>query len=548
MKRNPFIRKSISLLLIICIVLISGCGAAQAPAGNGSSAGGEEQSQDVLPEKSQKDPANDIEKVEAFYLTSESGENSNLYENPNADRAFTQYRSFAIEDFKNTISPGSNEITSPLSFYYALAIMANGAKGVTRNQIENVLGMTVEDANQFLYELDKESFGYGIKGFNKANAIWFNTDLGQLEQEYKDTVTKYYGDSVFEDSFADKQRLASEVNQWSSRETDGGIENILDESDIKADSIILILNALTAGGNWMMQFDPGETRYEEFHGYNGSGGMVEMMHQTLYGFWETEDCTGFMKDIENGICFIALLPNEGEDIYDFINSMDSETIKELLDSYHTEDLVETTTVNTPNGSYESQLVDEHYTVLSFPKYSYDTEYDLTEVLRKFGLSDLLDYTTCDFSGISDQVYVQDAKQRATIEVDEEKATAAAVSVMVGGLGAGGPEVRNTYYHEVKFDRPFVYAFIDWYGNMPMFLGVVADIGEQKGEAFMIENIAGTINIRSIPSTKGEVVGHYELGQTVYAFETTTAEGYTWYRIGDGKWVADQNGEWIKKAD
>ena len=538
------IRRGISVLLICCLILISGCGVSP-----------EKTSQaDLLDNKSEKHEKEtvaeqqsmpEIEKVEGFYLTGESGKDSNLYSNPNADKAIAVYNNFAVRTFQNAISSGNNELISPLSFYYAMAILANGANGYTRDHMESVLGMTVEDLNQFLYELDKAPKGYGDDVINKANAICFNTDLGSLGQEYKDTVEKYYGDSIFEGSFADTQQLVTDVNQWSSEKTDGGINDIVDESDIKKDTVILILNALTAGGKWDLPFNPADTRLEAFSAYNGQNRMTEMMHQTLFGYWETADSKGFMKEIENGVCFVGILPNEGIDIYEYIESMDGDTIQELLDSYYTEDYVETKRVSTPYGSYETDVVDEHYTVLSFPKFTYDTEYDLKEVLVKLGLSDLLDTSTCDFSRIDSDVYVQAASQKATVEVDEEKATAAAVSVMIGGKGSGGPEVRNTYYHEVKFDRPFVYAFISRDPTLQLFIGSVVDVGEDIEEgAFQIENIAGTINIRSIPSTKGDVIGKYELGQKVFAFEKTSAEGYTWYRIGDGQWVADQNGEWI----
>ena len=51
--------------------------------------------------------------------------------------------------------------------------------------------------------------------------------------------------------------------------------------------------------------------------------------------------------------------------------------------------------------------------------------------------------------------------------------------------------------------------------------------------------------RNTPSTEGEKVGSFEKGQITYFFETKEAEGYTWYRIGTDKWIANKKGEWIK---
>ncbi len=71
------------------------------------------------------------------------------------------------------------------------------------------------------------------------------------------------------------------------------------------------------------------------------------------------------------------------------------------------------------------------------------------------------------------------------------------------------------------------------------------MGEDADNVIRIENITGKINIRNIPSTSGEKLGSFQKGEIVYAFETKEAEGYTWYRIGQDRWVADKNGEWIK---
>lgn len=52
-----------------------------------------------------------------------------------------------------------------------------------------------------------------------------------------------------------------------------------------------------------------------------------------------------------------------------------------------------------------------------------------------------------------------------------------------------------------------------------------------------------LNIRSSASTDAGKVGSTTNGQTYDVFSTTTAGGYTWYQIGEGKWIAD-NGSWV----
>ena len=54
-----------------------------------------------------------------------------------------------------------------------------------------------------------------------------------------------------------------------------------------------------------------------------------------------------------------------------------------------------------------------------------------------------------------------------------------------------------------------------------------------------------LNIRPSASKEGESLGQLSEGETRTAYEKKEAEGYTWYRIGDNKWVADKNGEWLE---
>lgn len=52
-----------------------------------------------------------------------------------------------------------------------------------------------------------------------------------------------------------------------------------------------------------------------------------------------------------------------------------------------------------------------------------------------------------------------------------------------------------------------------------------------------------LNIRESASSSSQSLGHAEEGETYDVYEKKSEDGYTWYRIGAGKWVAD-NGEWL----
>ena len=53
-----------------------------------------------------------------------------------------------------------------------------------------------------------------------------------------------------------------------------------------------------------------------------------------------------------------------------------------------------------------------------------------------------------------------------------------------------------------------------------------------------------LNSRSIPSTSGEKLAKVKDGQTYTVYDIAYGEGYTWYRIGEDRWIADQDGKWV----
>ena len=476
--------------------------------------------------------------------------------------AINSYEDFAIRQLAYSYTENENEIISPLSLYYALAILTNGASGYTRQELETVLGMTTGDLNSFLYDFDKEfdNAEEWTKYYNKANAILFNTGTGMsLKEDYKNTIRKYYGDSFYEGDFSDSAKITTDVNNWASKNTDGAINEVVNDGEITKETAMLILNALTSGDTWSHQFESSETFYEEFNSRDNSKGLVEMMHQTLYGYINDGKSEGFVKNLTNNAVFVGIIPNLATDVYDYLNLMDFST----LSNYKSNMLVTEKVGEVESTNYEGQpvtcdLIDVHYTNLSFPKFSFEKEYDLNKTLKKFGLKNIFDYKVSDFSSMADgpqtlvdELFVDKVKQKCSIEVNEEEVKAAAVTSVYLGLGGGDggcSELRNNVYHDVVFNRPFIFALMtpDYSREaIPMFIGIVTKLGEPIETAIQIENITGKINIRSKPSTSGEKLGSFEKGKIIYAFETAQAEGYTWYRIGTDKWVADKNGEWIR---
>ena len=56
-------------------------------------------------------------------------------------------------------------------------------------------------------------------------------------------------------------------------------------------------------------------------------------------------------------------------------------------------------------------------------------------------------------------------------------------------------------------------------------------------------LVSNLNVRTLPGLNGDVADTLTEGDYITVYEITKADGYTWYRIGTDRWVADQGG-WI----
>lgn len=67
--------------------------------------------------------------------------------------------------------------------------------------------------------------------------------------------------------------------------------------------------------------------------------------------------------------------------------------------------------------------------------------------------------------------------------------------------------------------------------------------EQTQTGTLVVNAGMNINVRETPSTESTIVGSVYEGEEYQVYEINKTDEYTWYRIGDGQWIADGGG-WV----
>lgn len=361
---------------------------------------------------------------------------------------------FAIRLFKACEQNGKNTLISPLSALYALAMTANGAEDETLTQMEAVLGMTVEDFNLYLY-----SYMQGLPRGDKyklslANSIWLNDGMGFIpNRAFLQTNADYYGADIYEIPF--NNQALKKINNLVKEKTDGMITDMLDY--ISPDAVMYLVNALAFEAEWADVYEESQVKKAEFTKEDGTKQNVELMHSTVSTYFEDEKATGFLRYYNgNKYAFVAMLPNEGISVSEYVATLDGATLNALLSN------PKHLTVNT-----------------AIPKFETEYGLEMSDILKAMGMTNAFDgnlanYGNLGMSSSGESLYINRVLHKTFISVDEKGTKAGAATVVeineLCEIIDQGEDVKT-----VILDRPFVYMLIDCENNIPFFIGTMLDV-------------------------------------------------------------------------
>ena len=372
---------------------------------------------------------------------------------PDMDAGAAAAADFGVRLFQTSMEEGKNTLISPLSVLYALAMTANGADSETLAQMEQVLGMDVDNLNSYMLaylDLLPESKDYKM---SLANSIWFKDDPNFLvEQSFLQTNADYYGAGAYKAAFDEGTR--NDINNWVKEHTDGMIPEIIDE--IPDEAIMYLVNALAFDAKWADEYEEHQIREGRFTMEDGTRQDVDMMHSEEYTYLEDDLATGFIKYYKDRkYAFVAMLPNEGVSVSQYVDSLTSEHLRELL--------------NNP----------QDLTVFaSIPKFETEYDIEMSEVLQKMGMTDAFDWQVADFSRLGTynvegmNICINRVLHKTFISVSEQ-GTRAGAATAVEMVAEGAMEIVE--FKEVVLDRPFVYMLIDCETNLPFFIGTMMNV-------------------------------------------------------------------------
>ncbi len=346
----------------------------------------------------------------------------------------------------------ANHLISPLSAMICLSMIANGAEGETLSQMETVLGMKISDLNKALYAYTESLYVGDDCKVSVADSIWYRDgDSFTVREEFLQTCADWYKAQQYAAPFDESTR--KDINNWVEKYTDGMIDSILDEP-IPADTVMYVINALVFDAKWEEEYEKKDVLTASFTSPDGTKTSVEMLCSEESRYLTVEGGFGVAKPYKGtAYCFVGLLPNEGTDVYDFAASLDGADWVAMW------------------GAMTREAV---YTRI--PEFSYDSDMRLTPVLQEMGMTDLFDSAKADLAGIGGgsggNLYCDGVYQKTFIQVDRNGTKAAAITWGENKCESAMP-VEPKY---VYLDRPFVYAIVDNATGLPLFVGVVTELG------------------------------------------------------------------------
>ncbi len=361
---------------------------------------------------------------------------------------------FGLNLFRTLVekAPEENIFISPASVSLALAMTYNGAAGDTRQAMKEALrlqGMTRQDLNKAFADLNSILLNPDPKvELAIANSLWAREEV-DFHEDFLHRNRDYFGARITVLNFNDSG-AADTINAWVKEQTRGKIEDIV-EQPIDPLTILFLINAIYFKGEWSEQFDPSLTRNIPFYSADGSSNEHPVMFQSKE--------YRYLK--ENGFQVVSLPYGKNERVSIYIFLPEPEVA--------IEDFYQQLTADNWQRWMNSFTVMEGD--VGLPRFKFEYETSLKEVLEDLGMGVAFDPAAADFSGMRPtppDLFISEVKHKTFIEVNEEGTEAAAATSV---------EVRVTSM-PVKFnliaDRPFFFAIVDDKTATILFMGSVLD--------------------------------------------------------------------------
>jgi serpin B len=361
---------------------------------------------------------------------------------------------FALDLYQALREQPGNLFYSPYSISLALAMTYAGARGDTAAQMADVLHfeLTQEQLHPAFNKLD-ETLNREVEGveqpfqLNIANSIWGQRDF-EFEADFLDVLAENYGAGLRLVDFAQAAEAArQQINSWVEEQTQDKIKDLIPEGALDSMTRLVLANAIYFKAAWQSQFDAANTQDAPFTLLDGSQVNAPTMRQTGSMNYAAGDGWQAVELAYEGgrQSMVILLPATGE-FEAFEAGLDAARVAEIL------------------GSMQFTSVE-----LSLPRFSFESEIRLNELLAAMGMPQAFVPDQADFTGMRAlrDLYISAVLHKAFVDVNEEGTEAAAATAVIVSVTSLPVDIQ-----QMQIDRPFIFLIRDIETGSILFAGRV----------------------------------------------------------------------------
>ncbi|XP_056313843.1 serine protease inhibitor 2.1-like [Danio aesculapii] len=369
--------------------------------------------------------------------------------NMNNDFAFHLYkRLIKMPDYQS-----KNIFFSPFSVSMALSELSLGAGGDTKQQLLSGIGhnssiFSTEEMHQLFHSLLEDIDNRTRVDIDVGTAL-YASDRFKPHSKFLQDMKEFYHSDGFTVDFSVKETV-DQINKYVEEKTHGKISQAV--NNLETDTFMFLLTYIYFKGKWDKPFNPQRTSESTFHIDDKTTVPVQMMHQYEYlkVYYDAELSTKVLcLDYNDSFSMFLAVPDERKTI---------KGLEMTISRQHIE-------------KWKSSAIKNDVDIY-VPKLSLKTSYSLKDILKGMGIADMFS-DKADFTGVSEErIFVSKVLHKATLDIDEQGTTAAAVT---------GVEVRVKFYNPLsilRFDRPFMIFITDQTNDNILFFGKVVNPNEK----------------------------------------------------------------------
>jgi serpin B len=361
---------------------------------------------------------------------------------------------FALELYSElSKSEKGNIFFSPYSISSALAIVYEGARGRTAEEIKSVFHFPSYETLRPNFAAIYNSINKGYKDYElrTGNALWVQQSFPLLE-EYTSTVERYYGGKATNLDFVGETEKSREtINSFIEEQTNGKIKDLIPQGFLSPQTVLVITNAIYFKGTWVWEFDPKETREMDFKISSNNTIKVPMMfmkpsEKARFNYTETDDLQILELPYKGGkISMLILLP-KGD-----LSSIEPLTLEKIEE-------------------WKSKMKETELDSIYLPKFEFKAKYFLNDNLKRLGMPTAFT-PSADFSGITaGNIWISSVIHEGYVKVDEKGTEAAAATAVIIARAIRG----NVF----RADHPFIFIIQERDTGNILFLGRVVNPTQQ----------------------------------------------------------------------